>query len=226
VSANEDILDKKVKVPAKIDNEALKQELEKLNEVDFNEARIIAYSLVKRTGIKKTPDLAEIAIAGNKEQAIAWLKENVGKEITIEQVFKPLDLVDVRGITKGKGTQGPVKRFGISLRQHKAEKGRRRPGSIGPWHPARVSFRIPMAGQTGYHNRVVYNLKVLALGKASEARDINPAGGWHKYGLIRTHYIMLVGSVQGPQKRQLLLTYALRPNKKQTKKNYELVELV
>jgi ribosomal protein L3 len=45
------------------------------------------------------------------------------------------------------------------------------------------------------------------------------------YGLVKTDYIIIYGSVQGPQKRQLLLTTPYRPTKKQIKKNYELLEL-
>ena len=52
---------------------------------------------------------------------------------------------------------GPVKRFGISLKFHKSEKGVRRPGSLAPWHPARVTFRTPNMGQTGFFTRVSYN---------------------------------------------------------------------
>ena len=67
----------------------------------------------------------------------------------------------MRGLTTGRGYQGPVKRFGIKLKPSKSEKGRRRPGSLGPWHPARVIFRVPMAGQLGMFTRVVYNNKIL-----------------------------------------------------------------
>jgi len=42
-------------------------------------------------------------------------------------------MVDSKTFTKGKGFQGPVKRFGISLRSHKSEKVIRGPGSLGPW---------------------------------------------------------------------------------------------
>ena len=45
-------------------------------------------------------------------------------------VVKEGDYIDLRAITKGKGYQGPVKRFGIGLKSHKSEKGRRAPW---PW---------------------------------------------------------------------------------------------
>jgi len=117
--------------------------------------------------------------------------------------------------------QGPVKRFGIKLKRAKSEKGRRRPGSIGPWHPARVIFRVPMAGQLGMFTRVVYNSKIIDLGK-SEGKFKNIKN----YGDIKTHYLILNGSIQGPAKRQLLLTAPLRSTKKQSKKNYELLEVL
>ena len=90
----------------------------------------------------------------------------MNKEIFISDIFEKGLLADARGLTKGKGLVGPVKRFGITLKQHKSEKGRRRPGSLGPWHPARVIFRVPMAGQLGMFKRVIYNNKIIKIGKA------------------------------------------------------------
>ena len=122
----------------------------------------------------------------------------------------------MRGLTKGKGMQGPVKRFGITLRNHKSEKGVRKVGSIGPWHPARVTFRVPMAGQLGLFSRIIYNQKIINFGLISE-KDINPPQGFRNYGKIRSNYIIIKGSVQGPSKRQILLTPSLRPTKLKSK---------
>ena len=128
-------------------------------------------------------------------------------------------------MTKGKGLVGPVKRFGITLKQHKSEKGVRRPGSLGPWHPARVTFVTPMAGQLGMFSRVIYNLKIVSSGSISE-KNINPSSGFKNYGNIKTNYIIVKGSIQGPAKRQILLTPSFRPTKKQIKKKYEFAELL
>ena len=190
---------------------------------DYDFIKIIVYSLVKKTSIKKTPDISEIGLSGSKEEQLTFVKENANKEISIGDVFKE-GLVDVRGVTKGKGTQGPVKRFGVSLRSHKAEKGVRKVGSIGPWHPARVTFRVAMAGQMGFFTRSSYNHKILSINKISD-KNINPKSGFQNYGNIKTDYIILHGSVTGPKKRQLLLTSPLRSAKKQTKKNFEFLEL-
>jgi len=209
--------DKELKKKIKLGKKKEKINLEEIK--DYTNIRVIVYSLVNRTGIKKSPDIIEIGLSGKKEEQLEIVKNFLNKEISILDVFKE-GLLDVRGVTKGKGTQGPVKRFGVSLRSHKSEKGVRKVGSIGPWHPARVTFRVPMAGQMGFFSRISYNNKIIDVGKISE-KDINPKGGWQNYGNIKTDYIILRGSVAGSVKRQLLVTEALRKTRKQEKKNFE-----
>ncbi len=189
----------------------------------YDSIKVLVYSLINRTSIKKSPDLIEIGLGGSKEEQLQLAKDLLNKEIQIEDVFKE-GLIDLKGVTKGKGFQGPVKRFGISLRFHKSEKGVRKVGSIGPWHPARVTFRVPMAGQTGFFSRTIYNHKILNLGKISE-KNINPKQGFKNYGKIKTSYLIIRGSVQGPAKRQLVLTSPIRPTKKQFKKNLEFIKI-
>jgi len=209
-------LKRKLKTPKK-DSE----KIENIKPEDYDDLRIIAYSNVKKTGLKKTPDLSEIGIVGSKEEKLNFIKENLNKEISIGDIFEKNQLIDIRGLTKGKGLQGPVKRFGITLKSHKSEKGRRNPGSLGPWHPARVTFSAPMAGQLGMFTRIIYNNKILDLKKAEE----KPIKNIKNYGDIKTDYIIVSGSVQGPSKRVLLATSPLRQTKKQAKKAYELLEL-
>ena len=77
-----------------------------------------------------------------------------------------------------------------------------------------------MAGQLGMFTRISYNNSVIDLGKADgKFRNIK------NYGDIKTDYLLVRGSVQGPAKRQLLITFPLRETKKQIKKNYDLIEL-
>ena len=110
------------------------------------------------------------------------------------------DLLDLRGLTRGKGLVGPVKRFGISLKSHKSEKGVRRPGSLGPWHPAHVTFRVAQAGQLGMFTRVQYNIKPITHANAQQG-PIPVNHGFKHYGLIAGDYIVVEGSVQGAAKR-------------------------
>lgn len=190
---------------------------------DFDDVRVIVYSEVKKTDIKKTPDMIELAIAGTKDQKLAFVKEKAGKSISVSEVFSK-GLVDVRGVTTGHGLQGPVKRFGISLKSHKSEKGVRRPGSLGPWHPARVTFVTTMAGQLGFFTRVLFNNMILKTAKISDL-NINKAGGFPHYGNIKTEFLVISGSLPGPQKRPLLLTTSLRPTKYTNKRKLEFIEL-
>ena len=207
-------LKKKVKIPKKYEKkiEAIK---------DYEDVRVICYSQVKKTGLKKKPDLVEIGLNGSIQEKINFIKEKMGKEISILDIFEKNQLVDLRGLTKGQGLSGPVKRFGITLKFHKSEKGQRRPGSLGPWHPARVTFRAPMAGQLGMFTRAVYNNKIIDMGKASDKNLKNIKN----FGDIKTDYILVKGSVQGPAKRQLIITFPLRESKETKKHNYELIEL-
>ncbi len=207
---------KKIKFPKKISEKAENIPTEK-----YDDIRIICYSQAKKTGIKKTPDISEIGLNGSIEEKLNFIKENIGKEISISQVFEKGELADIRGLTKGKGLVGPVKRFGLTLKSHKSEKGVRRPGSLGPWHPARVTFRAPQAGQMGMFTRVIYNNKIVEVSKP-EQRKINNI---KNFGNIKTDYILIRGSIQGASKRQLIITSPLRQTRKQLKKDLELVEL-
>ncbi len=215
--------DKELKRKVKLPKRKIKQIGEiKIENEGIDDVRILCYSQVKKTGIKKTPDLSEIGLSGTFEEKFNFAKENLGKEISVLNIFEKGDLVDLRGLTKGKGFQGPVKRFGIRLKDHKSEKGRRKPGSLGPWHPARVTFRAPMAGQLGMFTRIVYNNKIIDMGKSENKNWLKNI---KNFGNVKTDYLLINGSVQGVSKRQLLITAPLRKTKKQQKKNYELIEL-
>ncbi len=192
-------------------------------EGDYDDLRLVVYTQTRKGFFKKSPDLAEIGFSGNLDEKKEFVKNHINKEINLSEFINE-GLIDIRGLTKGKGIQGPVRRFGISLRVHKSEKGVRKPGSIGPWHPARLTFRTPLAGQLGMFTRISYNKKIILTGNIQE-KDINLKSGWKKYGLVKNNYIIVEGSVQGPSKRQLLLTLPLRPTKKQSKKNYGFIEL-
>ena len=195
---------------------------------NYDDIKVIVYSQVRKTGIKKKPDIVEIGMSGTLEDKLNFVKENRSKEIDIKvflnDEFMKTGVVDVRGVTKGKGFQGPTKRFGLKLRFHKSEKGVRGPGSGGPWHPARADFTQPKAGQMGFFTRIINNNKVVKIGNITE-ENINSEKGFKKFGKIKNDYILVRGSIQGPVKRQLLITTPYRPSKNQLKRNYEFLEL-
>jgi large subunit ribosomal protein L3 len=112
----------------------------------------------------KTPPLflAEIRLDESKEE----LSLQPGEVITVDQVFKPGDIVDVIGFSKGKGFAGVVKRwgFGGGPRTHGQSDRERAPGSIGAGTtPGRVWKGKKMAGHLGHQRTTVKNLQVFAI---------------------------------------------------------------
>ena len=189
---------------------------------DYDEIRLLAYTQPKLTGIgKKKPELFEIGVGGNKEEQLNYAKEKLGNEIKIEDIFKEGEQVDIHAITKGKGNQGPVKRFGIGLTSHKSEKIRRGPGSLGPWKAqGHVMYRIAYSGQTGYHLRTEYNKQILKI--SNKIEEIKARGGFLHYGFVKTPYVLLKGSIAGPAKRLIRMNIATRPSKYITKEAPEI----
>ncbi len=178
---------------------------------DFEDLRLLVYTQPKLTLIgKKKPELFEMALGGSNEEKLAFAKENLGKEITLNDVFAEGQQVDTHSITIGKGLQGPVKRHGIGLKSHKSQKSRRA-GVLGSEGDAKVRFYAHQSGQTGYHMRTEYNKWLMKIG---EPKEINPKGGFLRYGEVKNVFILLKGSVGGPAKRLIRLNHAIRPLKK------------
>jgi large subunit ribosomal protein L3 len=216
-------LGREIRMPGK--RAPAKETIEKIEkEAKFDDVKVVVYSEAKKTKLKKVPDISELAVCGkDNAERLAFIKENLSKEISVSEVFTK-GLVDARGLTKGFGFSGSVARFGVHYRSHKAEKGQRRVGSIGGWHPIGVRFNVPRPGQLGLFTRIALNKPIVVSKKLVEGDVI---GKWNfiNYGFLNTDYMILAGSVQGPCKRQMLLTSALRSSKKQSKKQYELIEL-
>jgi len=217
-------------IPAdKLDKELSKSmnvpKSKEVKDIEFEDLRLIVYTQPKLTSLgKKKPEIFELAVAGNKEEKLAFAKEKLGKEITVADILKVNDLVDIHGVTTGKGYQGPVKRMGIKIRQAKSEKTKRGPGSLGPWcGQQHFMYRVAHAGQTGYHLRLEYNKAVLAV--EDDVSKVNPKGGFVKYGNVKSSYILLAGSVPGPRKRMIRLTPAMRHNPKKKTDSLELVNI-
>ncbi len=164
---------------------------------------------------KKKHELMEIKMSDQVESDLEYAKELIGKELKITDLLKEGDFVDVTAITRGKGTQGPVKRWGVMIQNAKAKRSGkgRHVGAIGGWRPRRVRWRVPQMGQTGYHQRTEYNKRVLKIGASDE--EITPRGGFVKYGTVKNEYIVLKGSVPGPKKRLVRISHAIRPHPKQ-----------
>ncbi len=171
----------------------------------------LVYSIPKDVGLpQKRPFIMEVGVGGADVRArFEYAVGLVGGSVGVEDVFKPGMFVDVAAITKGKGIQGPVKRFGVKRKQHKSRKTVRAVGTLGPWHPANVMYTVPMAGQMGFHQRVEYNKRILLMAREDE-RPVTPKGGFPHFGVVRGQYVLVSGSVPGPAKRPVLLRYPAR----------------
>ena len=111
---------------------------------------------------------------------------NVGDELKAD-IFAAGEVVDVQGISKGKGFQGVIKRHG----QHIGPKGHgsmyhRRPGSMGPTSsPGRVFPGKKLPGHTGKDTVTVQNLQVVKVDMDKEVILIKGSVPGYKNSLVR-----------------------------------------
>ena len=187
-----------------------KKDENKFSEADADDVRLLVYAMPSKTKIgKKHIEKMEIGCGGkDAKEKLEFAKSMIGKEIRASDVFKSGEHVDVVSVSKGKGWQGPVKRFGVSIQRRKATGKRRHVGTLGQWHPAYVLYTVPQAGQTGYHRRTELNKRILKISEKPE--DINPVCGFPHYGFVLNDFVLLKGSVPGPTKRLIKLRLAVR----------------
>ncbi len=95
------------------------------------------------------------------------IEKNLGDSLTIDDVFEEGDMVNVVGITKGKGFQGVVKRHGfrgVGDKTHGQGDQERAGGSVGASSdPSRVFKGMRMPGRTGGNRVKIENLEVLKM---------------------------------------------------------------
>ncbi len=160
---------------------------------------------------KKTPDVMETLIAGGDVAAqFEYGRSILGKEYQVADLFAEGEFVDVAAITTGKGTQGPVKRWGVQLQKgkHSRTGKKRHIGNLGPWSPHYVRRTVPLMGQTGYYQRTEFNKRIFKIG--SDGTEVTPDGGFINYGIVRNGYVMVRGSVPGPSKRLIRMRPPIR----------------
>jgi len=187
--------------------------------------RVLAHTQIRKLHLRqKKAHIMEIQVNGGASAA-AKVDYAVGlfeKFVPLSDVFNENEMVDIIGITKGKGFQGVTKRWGTRKLPRKTHKGLRKVGCIGAWHPPRVQRTVPRAGQMGYFHRVEINKKVYRIGKGSDKNNaqtefdltekrITPLGGFPHYGNVDEDFVILKGNVFGPKKRVVTLRKSLVP---------------
>jgi large subunit ribosomal protein L3 len=210
----DDALGNRIALPKKQNTEAALAEIrEAAAEGKVIDIFVLTYTQpLTLTGVpKKVPDIMEVRAAGGTiEDRLDFAASLLGTEIEIGSVVKTGQYVDVTAITTGKGTQGPVKRWGVQVRKRKHSRGgkKRHIGNLGPWTPHHVRWQVPQIGQMGYQQRTEFNKRLLKISENSEG--INPEGGFLHYGLVRNSFVMIKGSVPGPTKRLIRIRPAIR----------------
>jgi len=162
---------------------------------------------------------------GDIKNKIDFCYKKLENIIEVGEVFQTNDMMDTIAVTKGHGTEGVIKRWGVTRLPRKTHRGLRKVACIGAWHPARVSYSIARVGQNGYHHRTEKNKKIYLVGKSSKNlnenefnaktnydltnKNITPMGGFVRYGEVNQDFIMMKGSCPGLAKRLITLRKSL-----------------
>ena len=117
-------------------------------------------------------------------------KFKVGDKIDVS-IFKEGDLVEVSGITKGKGFQGVVKRHGFhgGPKTHGQKNRLRAPGSIGSTAMQRVVKGRRMAGRMGGDRVTVKNLEIITVDPENNILEVKGAVPGRKGTLLEIRKI-------------------------------------
>ncbi|KAF1740146.1 hypothetical protein MXB_3711, partial [Myxobolus squamalis] len=108
---------------------------------------------------------------GSVKEKVDFARGLLEQAIPISKVFGQDEMIDTISITKGHGFKGVTYRWGTKKLARKSRKGLRKVACIGAWHPPRVAWSVPRAGQHGYHHRTEVNKKIYRVGKGFYKKD-------------------------------------------------------
>jgi len=195
--------------------------------------RVIAHTQMskmrgERADRSRKAHIMEIQVnGGSVADKVDFAKSLFEQQVPIKSVFEQNENVDIMAVTKGKGFEGVTFRWGVKKLQRKTHRGLRKVACVGAWHPARVGFTVPRAGQNGYHHRTELNKKIYRLGDGVHTKDgkvvknnattdydlteksITPMGGFPHYGEVNNDFIMIKGCCAGVKKRVVTLRKSL-----------------
>jgi len=138
---------------------------------------------------RKKAHVKEIQInGGSVADKFDFITSLFEQEIPINSVFDKDEMVDICGVTKGHGFQGVITRWGCKRLQRKTHRGLRKVACIGAWHPAKVQWQVPRAGQMGYHTRTEINKKIFKIGEALDVGTYSRFGLLQSYGNIQSYW--------------------------------------
>ena len=185
--------------------------------------RLLAHTQLSKTGLsQKKAHLMEIQVNGGKgiKEKVDFAVSLFEQPIDVSSVFNESECIDVIATTKGKGYSGVIPRFGVRRLPRKTRRGLRKVACIGSRQPANIRWTVARTGQLGYHHRTEMNKKIFRIGKSLRTKegqnnagteydltvkDINPMGGFKRYGLVNEDFLMLNGCIPGSRKRVITL---------------------
>jgi len=192
--------------------------------------RVLAATQIRKLKLRQhKAHVMEIQVNGGSiEKKVDWAFGKLEQEVSVGEVFANNECIDTVGVTHGKGTQGPVKRFGVTRLNRKTHRGLRKVACIGAWHPCAVKWTVARRGQLGYHSRTELNKKIYRVGAGAvrgvknnattEAdaidKNITPLGGFPHYGEVNQDFLLIKGGVIGVRKRPIVLRKSIFPTVK------------
>merc|ERR1712216_865039 len=166
--------------------------------------RAICHTQVSKAKIgQKKAHIMEIQInGGSVPEKVDFCTKMFEQSVPVGTVFADNEMVDTIGVTKGRGWEGVITRWGCTRLARKTHRGLRKVACIGAWHPQRVKFQTPRAGQLGYYHRTEINKKIYRIGKSIKEdannamtendlteKAITPMGGFPHYGDVNEDYV-------------------------------------
>jgi len=186
--------------------------------------RVIAHTQIRKINMRsKKAHILEIQVnGGTSAQKVDFGLSLFEKQISVDSIFEENEQIDIIGISKGHGFEGVTARWGTTRLPRKTHKGLRKVACIGAWHPSRVQWSVPRAGQYGYYHRTEINKKIYRVGKAGDKKSastaldlteksITPMGGFPHFGIINEDFLMIKGGIIGTRKRAITLRKTLVP---------------
>jgi large subunit ribosomal protein L3 len=151
---------------------------------------------------KKTGSPAKRLVKELRCDAAFAAKWEVGQTLKLDEIFKPGELVDARGTTRGRGFTGVMRRwnFAGNVTTHGTHEYRRHGGSIGTnMTPGRTLPNLKMGGQYGNETMSVLNIRLARVD-------------------AEKHLLMLQGGIPGARNGMVLIRTAVKTKKRSTKR--------
>jgi len=202
------------------DPKSIKRDLERMKKY-CSTVRVICSTQIDKLNLRQMKaHVLEIQLnGGTVADKIDFGYKKFEQEVKVSEIFSDSECIDTIGVTRGKGTQGVIKRFRVRRLQRCSHRGVRKIACIGAWHPSAVKWTVGRRGQLGYHSRTELNKKIYRVGAGAEGgatnnamceadaveKNITPLGGFPHYGEVNHDFLLIKGGIIGTRKRPVII---------------------